>query len=51
MTMTGAALLLAGGRALAQSASDQGSTEAKVVRIDRGGMLCRSLRNYARAST
>jgi hypothetical protein len=33
MTMTGAALLLAGGRALAQSASDQGSTEAKVVRI------------------
>ncbi len=33
MTMTGAALLLAGGRALAQSTSDQGSTEAKVVRI------------------
>jgi hypothetical protein len=33
MTMTGAALLLAGARALAQSASDQGSTEAKVVRI------------------
>ena len=30
-TMTGA-LLLAGGRALAQRASDQGSTEAKVVR-------------------
>jgi hypothetical protein len=33
MTTTGAALLLAGGRALAQSASDQGSAEAKVVRI------------------
>ena len=33
MTMTGAALLLAGGRTLAQSTSDQGSTEAKVVRI------------------
>jgi hypothetical protein len=33
MTMTGAALLLVGGRALAQSASDHGSTEAKVVRI------------------
>ena len=33
MTMTGAALLFAGGRALAQSASAQGSTEAKVVRI------------------
>ena len=33
MTMTGAALLLAGGRALAQSANAQASTEAKVVRI------------------
>ena len=40
MTMTGAALLFGGGRALAQSASPQSSKEAKVVRIyatpDRG---------------
>jgi hypothetical protein len=34
MTMTGAALLLAGGRALAQSASTESSAEAKVVRTD-----------------
>jgi hypothetical protein len=33
MTMTGAALLLAGGRALAQSSNTAGTTEAKVVRI------------------
>ena len=33
MTMTGAALLLAGGRTLAQSVSTRTSTEATVVRI------------------
>src|SRR5688572_33182048 len=33
MTMTGAALLFAGGRGLGQSASTQSSAEAKVVRI------------------
>ena len=33
MTMTGAALLLAGGRAFGQSASTESSAEAKVVRV------------------
>jgi hypothetical protein len=33
LTMTGAALLLSGGRALAQSGGAAGATEAKVVRI------------------
>jgi hypothetical protein len=33
LTMTGAALLLGGGRALAQSSAPSGTTEAKVVRV------------------